>query len=461
MHPFGTVRQFWRGTLCGLLARADPAVRTMLAHASFAVLWLGLLYPALHAAGLRLFEYAAVLLFLVISTGLILVTAHRQIRALAAADDGRARAHELLTAFIDFSPARISLKDTEGRLLLVNRGFEEYFGARASDVLGKTYDDVFPPELARIYRDVDTEVLTTGRTAELERTEMAPDGEHLTRIVKFPVRTVDGQIWAVGTIASDATDRLRLKRRLKQALEAAEFANRAKSQFLANMSHELRTPLNAIIGFSEMMQQGIFGRVEEPHYRDYIDAIRNSGAHLLAIIDDILDIAKIEAGKAELVQERAYLRALVDGVIHLVEPRARQGGVFVANHVPAEFPPVLLDVQRMRQVLLNLLSNAIKFTDPGGSVVVEAKLRDGPEILVRDTGVGMRPEDIPIALEPFGQVDSGSPRGQRGTGLGLSLSKSFVELHGGTLTIDSAPGRGTTVSVRLPPECIAVQAAAA
>jgi signal transduction histidine kinase len=226
------------------------------------------------------------------------------------------------------------------------------------------------------------------------------------------------------------------------------------------MSHELRTPLNAIIGFSEILQQELFGPLGSRRYRDYARDIHDSGTHLLELINDILDVSKAAAGKLELSEDNVRPADLIGAAVRLVSPRAQEGGVILAAAGGSDLPLIHVDERRMKQVLINLLSNAVKFTQAGGRVIVAADADEsGVRFIVRDTGIGMRPEDIPKALSPFGQIDSALARQYAGTGLGLPLAKELVELHGGHLRIDSELGRGTTVTITLPPERTVVELA--
>ena len=247
---------------------------------------------------------------------------------------------------------------------------------------------------------------------------------------------------------------LRAEQRLLASKEEAELANRAKSAFLANMSHELRTPLNAIIGFSEIMQQELLGPLGSARYHGYVRDIRESGRHLLQIINDILDLSRIEAGQMQINEEPVDLSRVAVACLRMVDERARAHNLKLATDLPAGLPQVRGDERLLKQVLLNLLSNAVKFTMDGGEVRTVARVAgDGwLELSVADDGIGMAPEQIPQALQPFTQIDSSLSRRFEGTGLGLPLVKSMVELHGGRLLIDSAVGRGTRVTVRLPPE---------
>lgn len=254
------------------------------------------------------------------------------------------------------------------------------------------------------------------------------------------------------TLFTDLTERKHAEDALRDAKDQAETASRTKSEFLANMSHELRTPLNAVIGFSEIIHQQIFGPIGETRYVDYAKDIHASGTHLLQVINDILDISKAEAGKVELRETPVDLARALAACVKIVGPRAEAGQVRIEVDVPEDAPLLLADEQRLRQIVLNLLSNAVKFTPPGGRVNAGCGLDpDGAlRLSIADTGIGMREQDISLALEPFGQIDSALARRFEGTGLGLPLTKKLVELHGGALELRSLPGKGTTAIVRFP-----------
>jgi two-component system cell cycle sensor histidine kinase PleC len=241
-------------------------------------------------------------------------------------------------------------------------------------------------------------------------------------------------------------------RRLEQARKDAEVANRSKSTFLATMSHELRTPLTAIIGFADMMESGVFGKIEQPNYREYVQDINRSGHHLLSIINNMLDLSKVEAGRMELRPELVSVPDLLEDSVGVLETIAADAGVTLAMSLADDLPQVRADVVKIKQVLLNLLSNAIKFTPPNGRVTASADLLDGSHVrvTVTDTGVGMAPDELAHAMEPFRQVENPMTRKYFGTGLGLPVSKALVELHGGVFGLDSAPGKGTTVTISLP-----------
>jgi signal transduction histidine kinase len=241
-------------------------------------------------------------------------------------------------------------------------------------------------------------------------------------------------------------------RDLEKALVEAAAASQAKSHFLATMSHELRTPLNAIIGFAELLAGEAFGPLGNRRYRQYATDIHGSGTHLLAVINDVLDFSKLDAGKLVLDEDEVELGAVVGEAVQMVRVQAASAGLGLVATVEPGLPRFRADRRRLRQILINLLSNAVKFTPSGGEIrVVAAREGDELAIVVADTGIGIAPEDIPKALERFGQVDGRLARNYEGTGLGLPFSKSLVELHGGRFGIESAgPGTGTRVTMIFP-----------
>jgi signal transduction histidine kinase len=248
-----------------------------------------------------------------------------------------------------------------------------------------------------------------------------------------------------------AVERKRIEVQLIAAKIDAEAASRAKSQFLATMSHELRTPLNAIIGFSELMEQEFKGPLH-PDYREYTRDIRDSGLHLLNIINDILDLSKIEMGGLTLNEQPFDVAGAVDASLRCVRDQAAAAGLELTVDLPPNLPPLNGDERMVKQMLLNLLSNAIKFTEKGGSVHLSTQVSPGGAmfISVRDTGIGMSAADIPRAFQPFVQIDSRLQRKYQGTGLGLPLCRSIVELHGGYLDVESTVGVGTTIAIYFP-----------
>jgi PAS domain S-box-containing protein len=253
-------------------------------------------------------------------------------------------------------------------------------------------------------------------------------------------------------VGSNITAAFEAGRSLREAKERAEIANRAKSEFLANMSHELRTPLNAIIGFSEIIMNRIFGSDHLERYDSYAQDINNSGRHLLSIIDEILDLSKIEAGREELDEGTIELSELISSTRRLFNGRFDQADLALKIDIPSPGLTVLCDTTKLKQCLSNLLSNSLKFTQAGGEITVRMGLNDGGDLViaVSDTGVGIASTDIPTVMAPFGQVESAFQRAHSGTGLGVPLTRALIELHGGTFEIDSVLGKGTTVTLTLP-----------
>ncbi len=325
-------------------------------------------------------------------------------------------------------------------------------------------------EMLRSVNDIATEwYVEPGRRAEFMR-ELQDKGEvrdfvsevwrHKTRERIWVsenarlVRDSAGEPLFYEGSVRDITALKRAEGELLAARREAEDANRAKSHLLANVSHELRTPLNAIIGFSEIMQGELLGPIGEPRYRDYATDIRDSGLHLLAVINDLLDLSKIEAGKLELTDEIVEVGALFDAAIRFLGQRPESAGLELVIDRPAAALALRGDQQALRQVLLNLLSNAVKFTPPGGRVTLRSSVGadGGIEFRITDNGIGIAEADIAKALEPFGHIESPLARKFPGTGLGLPITRALVELHGGRLGIESRPGMGTTVTVHLPPD---------
>jgi signal transduction histidine kinase len=257
----------------------------------------------------------------------------------------------------------------------------------------------------------------------------------------------------IGKIRESRQALKQLSKHLVVALQDAEEANRAKSRFLANMSHELRTPLNAIIGFSDMMRSQLMGPIGNPRYLEYTTDIHASGTHLLTIINDILDLARIDAGGAKLKSvAECDMEAILDGTLRMVRPLAEKQRVAVRRAADGRLPRLLVDERMVRQILINILSNAIKFTPAGGQVAIELGTTEAGDfvLLVVDSGVGMTAPQIVVALTPFGQNDNHLSNENRGTGLGLPLAKAMMEMHGGRLSIESAPARGTSVALTFP-----------
>jgi signal transduction histidine kinase len=265
---------------------------------------------------------------------------------------------------------------------------------------------------------------------------------------EFPAESIE-LLRTFATQSALAIQNARLFHEIADKSRQLEAASRHKSEFLANMSHELRTPLNAVIGFSEVLLQRMFGELNDKQ-DEYLKDIYASGQHLLSLINDILDLSKIEAGRMELAPAPFHLPTALENAVTLVKERASRHGIALQLDIDPRLGELVGDERKVKQVLLNLLSNAVKFTPEGGRISLKASRRDGAvEISVTDTGIGIAPEDQVAVFEEFRQVGSDETRKQEGTGLGLTLAKKFVELHGGQIWVESQLGRGSTFTFTL------------
>jgi len=382
------------------------------------------------------------------------------------------------------------------RIVLFNRGAEEAFGYDADEVLNQPLIMLLP-ELSRGGHEACLEDFRNSGTSARFADERAvvhgrrKDGTTFPAEASISAFTSNHETY-FAAVLRDVTDRkqheaaMQLKEAeltgrllelqatrdqfeiqgaelvdlcedLAATRDAAIYANHAKSQFLAHMSHEIRTPLNAILGFSEIIGNQLLGPVTPPKYSEYAGDIHESGAHLLELINDILDLAKIEAGKLEIQDGEVDVPRAVDASLRFVKERASHAGVALKTEIDADLPVLRADERMTKQMLINLLTNAVKFTRNGGEVAVNATLdRLGAlRLSIRDTGVGISAEDIPKVLKSFGQADNSRAGVSEGTGLGLPLVKSMIEMHGGTLEIESELDAGTTATIRFPSDRLA------
>ena len=360
-----------------------------------------------------------------------------------------------LSRAVEQSPAMVVITDTDGRIEYVNPKFSEVTGYGFEEAVGRTPAMLKSGSTPReIYKELWATLLS-GRDWIGEIRNQRKTGEvYWCRESISPLRDGRGVITHYVAVEQDISAERQAEAELRAAKEQAELANRAKSEFLANMSHELRTPLNAIIGFSEVIRNELFGALGNERYRGYIDNILESGNHLLSVINDILDIAKIEAGKLVLTDEELNLGAMAESAVRLVFERARQGGLELVVDIPDGLPALRADARSLKQILLNLLSNAVKFTGRGGRITLQGGVGTdgGLWLSVTDTGIGIAPADVERVFEPFYQAEAGNDRRYQGTGLGLPLCKRLAEAHGGRLELNSRLGAGTTVTVSFPPD---------
>jgi PAS domain S-box-containing protein len=369
--------------------------------------------------------------------------------------EGTRQANETLLRLIDVIPRMICVTGLDGRYLLVNRLFAAFIGVAASRLIGKRPAEAHGGPLARILMEGDERLLAglaVPSSAEEEIVDRDGNpGVLLTTKALF--HADDGEESMVVTVFVDITERKRTERDLLAAKDQAELANRSKTEFVANMSHELRTPLNAIIGFSQVIAGEMLGPVGTAKYVGYARDILSSAEHLLGLINDILDVSKLEAGKLDLAEEVIDPAKTVADLVQLAEAKARAGEIAVTLRREGVIAPLLVDARKLKQIVLNLLVNAIKFSHPGGKVeIVLRNVNGAVAIAVIDHGIGMDALEVELAMTRFGQVASIWTRKHDGTGLGLPLAIGLTELHGGVLTIHSTKGVGTTVTVTFPRE---------
>ncbi len=368
----------------------------------------------------------------------------------------RADEDEELRNILDTAADGIITLDTEGQIRSFSAGAEAIFGYRNAEVIDKPLATLLAPDSRRVLRDYLSALQGPGLAAVFN------DGREVTAVVKqggvVPLFLTIGRLHSKRensasfcAVLRDITQWKRTEAELREAKDAAEQASKQKSEFLAKISHELRTPLNAILGFSEVMRMERFGEIRNDKYRGYVNDIHASGAHLLSLINDLLDLSKVEAGKLELNFTSVALPDVVDQAIKMVQEQATAARVILRRTMPGDLPNVVADQRSMSQVMLNLLSNAIKFTEPGGQVIISAQLTKAGELKLRvkDTGLGMTDAEIKEALEPFRRITTDG-RNVPGTGLGLPLTKALAEANRAQFGISSEPRKGTLVEITFP-----------
>jgi PAS domain S-box-containing protein len=395
---------------------------------------------------------------LLLAVGLI-ITAQRQqqMRADAARRQLR-RSEERFRDFADIASDWYWEMDAALRFTYFSERMEQATGLRMADVLGRRRDEIdgIAAEDSHLRDHVD---ILRGHKPFRDFRYRYIDSHGNTRWIAVsgrPMHDDRGVFVGYRGVGRDVTMETRARMDIDEARKAAELASRSKSEFLANISHELRTPLNAIIGFSEIIRDRQFGSKAIDRYADYAADIHASGTHLLDVINDVLDMAKIEAGRYQLHDEPLELAPLVDSCRRIIDGRAREKEIDLVLALPQQPPRVMADKRAMKQILINLLSNAVKFTHAGGRITVAARLDPvdggtGLRLSVTDTGIGIAESDLAHIMEPFRQADTRMSRSFEGTGLGLTIVKNLIEMHDGRLDLDSTVGRGTTVTFTLPP----------
>ncbi|HEY7979127.1 MAG TPA: PAS domain-containing sensor histidine kinase [Rhizomicrobium sp.] len=393
--------------------------------------------------------YAISILAAVVQSALIAIaTQDRQRAADHAAAEGAAMYRFLADNAMDL----ITRHTADGRIRFASPAAQTILGRAPDQLLGLAPSVLVHADDLKVMQAAFVEASYFGRAAAAEVRLKRADGTYVwTEMRCRPAAPVDGAAADIVAVTRDISERKAHERELIDARDAAEDANRAKSHFLANMSHELRTPLNAVIGFSEVMTHEMFGPVGSPRYLEYARLINESGSHLLALINGILDMSKIEAGKFDLTEEAFDLVEVADQAGQFVKLQADRKGVVLKLGIAADAHTIFADKRAVKQIVMNLLSNGVKFTPRGGEVRVLAMRRaNGIEIAVSDTGMGISPEDVKRLGRPFEQVEGAHTRTQEGTGLGLALVKAISAMHGGEAKIESKLGEGTTVRVFLP-----------
>jgi PAS domain S-box-containing protein len=374
-------------------------------------------------------------------------------RATAETDSGFAARLEELRAIIDTATDGVVLISPEGRIRSISRPAEALFGFDSDDVTGKPFAALFAMESQRAAQDYLQGLSDNGVASVLNDGREVIGREAQGRFI--PLFMTIGRLPGDSgfcAVLRDVTQWKRAEEELTQARSQAEVASSQKTEFLARVSHEIRTPLNAIIGFSELMIDEKFGPVGNDRYRDYLRDINRSGNHVLDLVNDLLDISKIEAGEQEMNYEAVSLNDTLAETVALMQPQANRERVIIRSSFPSRLPEVVADLRSVRQIALNLLSNAIRYTQAGGQVIVSTSYEASGDIVmrVRDTGVGMSQAEIEQAMKPFKQVNAlRRPRGD-GTGLGLPLTKAMVEANRARFAISSTPGEGTLVEVTFP-----------
>jgi PAS domain S-box-containing protein len=364
-----------------------------------------------------------------------------------------------LFSILDTASDGVVFLSERGDITWMSAGAEALFGLRAASVIDTPLADLMDKASAKTVRDYvaalgDRGLSSLFNSGREVTAKMQEDGGEVPLFLTM--RRVSGAISGIPesaycAVLRDITQWKKTEADLREARDRAEASSRQKSEFLARMSHELRTPLNAILGFSDVMRKGEFGKLGSERYEGYANDIHTSGEYLLSLVNDLLDLSKVEAGKLELNFTSVDLGGVIDTCMQLMQNEATAGRVVLRKSIAERLPQVVADQRSVKQVVLNLISNAIKFTDPGGQVIIAARVTSGGELLlsISDTGVGMDEDQLKEALEPFSRIETVGREAQ-GTGLGLPLTKALVEANRAQFSISSEPRKGTRVDITFP-----------
>ncbi len=393
--------------------------------------------------------YAVSVLAAVIQAAFVAAAAQDRQRA---ADKAAAEGAAMYRFLADNAMDLITRHSADGRIRFASPAASVLLGLAPEDLLGLAPAALVHADDLKAMQSAFMEASYFARAASAEVRLRRADGGYVWAEIRCrPVPKANGEASDIVAVTRDITERKAYERELIEARDLSEQANRAKSRFLANMSHELRTPLNAIIGFSEVMTHEMFGALGSPRYLEYSRLVHESGNHLLELINGILDMSKIEAGKFELSEEVFDLAEVAEASVRFVKLPAERAGVAIKTAIGPGAKLIFADKRAVKQILVNLLSNGVKFTPRGGDVRVRAGLDTrGVEIAVADSGVGISKRDLERLGRPFEQVEGEHVRAKEGTGLGLSLVKALAAMHGGEALMESTLGEGTVVRVRLP-----------
>ncbi|MCB9984056.1 MAG: PAS domain S-box protein, partial [Rhodospirillales bacterium] len=359
----------------------------------------------------------------------------------------------LLTSIFEVSEIGIVVTDVNARIVRVNDSFIRTFGWSRDELINQEVTSVITPDERELARRNHEEYIRSGVRSSGEMKIIRKDGSIANALYTTATLELSQKRRFQVTTVMDITLRKQMEHSLRMAKDQADAANRAKSVFLANMSHELRTPMNAIIGFSEMMMKETFGPLGHKKYKEYIGDVHSSARHLLSIINEVLDMSKIEAGRIEVDEGEIDIKGLIASVIRMLDSRAFGNDLQLVPEIAPDLPNLKGDQRLIRQVLINLINNAMKFSAPHDRIGISACMMDdgAMQFKISDHGKGIPENKIEQAMEPFGQVTSGAENAAiEGTGLGLPLAKAMVDLHGGSLHIKSEVGKGTDVYVTLP-----------